>query len=96
MSTGSGNMMTGKVLMHKSDYRSGENCSLLYFRGKLLVRTESVKPKPFVIVDPETLKVEKDSKKKKQVDFSLQLRWKIHLSISLKKNKGKSFLLYSL
>lgn len=60
MGTGQGGQMVGQVLGHKSDYKSGEQVALLYLNGKLYCRADSLKPKPFVLVNPTTLEEEKD------------------------------------
>jgi len=67
--------MIGQVYQHKNDYRSGEHTAILHLNGKLYVRAESLKPKPFVVVNPNTL--EEESKE----EFALEqedknLEWK--------------------
>lgn len=52
--------MIGQVYQHKSEYRSGEQVALLYLNGKLYCRAESIKPKPFVVINPSTLEEEKE------------------------------------
>lgn len=52
--------MVGQVYQHKADYRSGEQVSLLYLNNKLYCRSESLKPRPFVVLDPTTLEEEKE------------------------------------
>lgn len=52
--------MIGQVYQHKNEYKSGEQVSLLYLNGKLYLRADSIKPKPFVSINPNTLEEEKD------------------------------------
>lgn len=52
--------MIGQVYQHKPEYRSGEQLAMVHLNGKLYVRAESLKPKPFVRLDPATL--EEDEK----------------------------------
>jgi len=66
--------MIGKVYKHKPDFRSGQISSMVCFNGKLYFRCEETKPKPFVVVDTETLEELK-------VEFELEkeetnLEWK--------------------
>lgn len=58
--TGENESMLGKVYLHKSNYRVEEKCKILYFNGKLLVRSSKDKKKPLVLVDPVTLEETKD------------------------------------
>ena len=47
-------------MLHKNEYRSGEEVTMALVNGKLLVRSEEMKPKPFVIVNPDTLEESKE------------------------------------
>lgn len=58
MSLGAGGQMIGQVFQHKSDYRSSEQVALLHLHGKLYCRAESLKPKPFITLNPVTLEEE--------------------------------------
>lgn len=66
--------MIGQVYQHKSDYRNGEQVSLLYLNDKLYCRSESIKPKPFVVINPKTLEEEKDEFELEKDDQNLE--WK--------------------
>ena len=55
MGTGTQGQMIGQVYQHKNEHLSGEQVSLVYLNGKLYCRAESMKPKPFVALSPETL-----------------------------------------
>jgi hypothetical protein len=67
--------MIGQVYLHRKDYRSGEQVSLLYFNGKLFCRADSIKPKPFVRLNPVTL--EEDEKEEILLDKEdKNLEWK--------------------
>ena len=66
--------MIGQVYHHKSDYRSAEHVSLLYLNDKLYCRSESLKPKPFVTLNPSTLEEEKDEPELEKEDQNLE--WK--------------------
>jgi len=72
--TGQKNQMLGKVYLHKPDFKSDKHCSLLSFKGKLLVRCEDYKPKPFAIIDPDTLEETKEEVELEKEDQSLE--WK--------------------
>ena len=48
--------------------------SLLYLNGKLYLRADSIKPKPFVSVNPNTLEEEKDEFELEKEDTNLE--WK--------------------
>jgi hypothetical protein len=74
MGTGAAGQMIGQVYQHKADYRSAEQVSLLYFNNKLYLRSESLKPKPFVIVNPITLEEEKEEFELEKEDQNLE--WK--------------------
>ena len=68
--------MMGEVYLHKSDYRSGENVSLMFLNGKLYCRSSEVKPAPFVLLNPVTLEEEKTEEKEDEVDKEGQtLAW---------------------
>jgi hypothetical protein len=47
---------------------------LVYLNGKLYCRAESTKPKPFVVINPQTLEEEKDEFELDKVDQNLE--WK--------------------
>lgn len=67
--------MIGQVYQHKNEYKSGEQVSLLHLNGKLYVRADSLKPKPFVRVDPTTL----DEEEKEEFELEKEdrnLEWK--------------------
>lgn len=48
---------------------------MLYLNGKLYLRSESIKPKPFVCVNPNTLEEEKDEFELEK-DEDKNLEWK--------------------
>ena len=58
--TGENETMLGKVYLHKSNYRVEEKCKLLFFNGKLLVRSSQEKKKVLIMVDPVTLDESKE------------------------------------
>jgi hypothetical protein len=75
MGSGSGGQMIGQVQSHKKDYRSGEQVYLMHLNGKLYVRAESLKPKPFARLDSATL--EEDEKEELELDKEdRNLEWK--------------------
>ncbi len=75
MGTGAPGQMIGQVFQHKTDYRSGEHVSLLKLNSHLYVRSESLKPKPFVRLDLQTL--EEDVKEEFELDKDdKNLEWK--------------------
>jgi hypothetical protein len=67
--------MIGQVFQHLPDYRSGEHLQILKINNHIYVRSESLKPKPFIRLSATTL--EEDEKE----EFELQkedrnLEWK--------------------
>jgi hypothetical protein len=75
MGTGASGQMIGQVYQHKSDFKSGEQVALLYLNGKLYCRSDSIKPKPFVRLNPLTLEEEeKDEIELEKEDKNLE--WK--------------------
>jgi hypothetical protein len=60
MSTGIQGSMVGQVFQHKKDYLSDQQVSIMYLNGKLYLRAEANKPKPFVRINPETLEEDKE------------------------------------
>jgi hypothetical protein len=52
--------MIGQVFQHFPDYRSGEHLQILKLNNFIYVRSEALKPKPFVRLNASTL--EEDSK----------------------------------
>jgi hypothetical protein len=75
MSTGASGQMVGQVFQHKSDYRSGEQVSLMFLNNKLYCRADSLKPKPFIRINPGTL--EEDEKEEFELDKEdKNLEWK--------------------
>jgi hypothetical protein len=59
--TGENDKMLGKVYIHKAYFMRDERCSLVYYNGKLLVRSQSPQSKPLILLDPETLEEMKES-----------------------------------
>ena len=76
MSSGAGaaGSMIGQVFQHRSEYLSGEQVTLLHLNGKLYLRAESLKPKPFVLVNPTTLQEEKEEVELEKEDHNLEWR----------------------
>ena len=75
MGTGAPGQMIGQVFQHKSDYRSGERVQLLKLNNHLYVRSASIKPKPFVRLNLQTL--EEDAKEEFELEKEdKNLEWK--------------------
>ena len=74
LGTGSMGQMMGQAYRRNADFKSGEQVSLVFVNGKLYCRAESMKPKPFVVVNPETLEEEKDEFELEKEDQNLE--WK--------------------
>lgn len=66
--------MIGQVFQHRPDYRSSEQVSLLYLHEKLYCRADSLKPKPFVVLNTVTLEEEKEEFELDKEDKNLE--WK--------------------
>lgn len=74
MGTGSVGQMIGQVYQHNASYKSEEKVSLLFLNDKLYCRAESLKPKPFVVVNPQTLEEEKDEFELDKEDQNLEYK----------------------
>ncbi|CDW73494.1 UNKNOWN [Stylonychia lemnae] len=74
MGTGAQGQMIAQVYLHKNEYKSGEQVSLLHLNGKLYCRADSIKPKPFVVINTNTLEEEKDEFELEKEDQNLE--WK--------------------
>ena len=75
MGTGSQGQMIGQVFQHKSDYRSGEQIQILKLNNHLYVRSEAIKPKPFIRLNIQTL--EEDTKEEFELEKEdRNLEWK--------------------
>lgn len=66
--------MIGQVYQHNPTFRAGEQISLLHLNNKLYCRSEALKPKPFVVVNPQTLEEEKDEFELEKEDHNLEWR----------------------
>lgn len=67
--------MIGQLFQHQPDYRSGEHVQILKLNSYIYVRSEAIKPKPFVRLNLATL--EEDSKEEFELEKEdRNLEWK--------------------